>query len=80
MIGKKELKTMFISRKHINRKHTTKIILNGQRLKLGMMKGRLFLLLQLNTVLEVLVNRIRQEKKVKVHRLNKKKQMVFIHR
>lgn len=68
MIGKKELKTMFISRKH-----TTKIILNGQRLKLGTMKGRLFLLLQLNTVLEVLVNSIRQEKKVNVHRLDKKK-------
>ena len=72
MIGKKELKTMFINRKHINRKHTTKIILNDQRLKLGMMKGSLFLSLQLNTVLEVLVSRIRQEKKVKVHRLDKK--------
>lgn len=72
MIGRKVLKTMLINRKHNSRKHKTKIIFNDQRLKLRARKGCLFLALQLNIVLEALVSRIRQEKKIKVHRLDKK--------
>lgn len=66
IIGKKTLKTIFLAENTSTRKHTTKIILNGQRLKLEIRQGHLFLSLELNIVLEVLVSRIRQEKKNKV--------------
>lgn len=72
IIGKKTLKTIFLAENTSTRKHTTKIILNGQRLKLEIRQGHLFLSLELNIVLEVLVSRIRQEKKIKLHRLDKK--------
>lgn len=41
-------------------KHTTKIILKGQKLKLGARQGCLFLSLQINMVPESLVSRKRQ--------------------
>lgn len=57
MTGRKAGKTMIIIKKTY-----TKIILNGQRLKLGTRRGRLFLSRELDIVLEILVSGIRQER------------------
>lgn len=77
MTGRKALKIVLINSKHTSRKHTALIILNDQRLKLGTRKGCLFLALTLNIVLEVLVQRIRQEKKFKSTRIRQEENGLY---